>query len=57
MWRVRLRSIDDERLDHQEGDAWTIREVAFHVAESSYYADAVDDLGPPLLMPPVRDQR
>ena len=57
VWRVRLRSIDDERLDHQEGDAWTIREVAFHVAESSYYADAVGDFGRPLGMPPVRDQR
>jgi hypothetical protein len=25
-------------------DAWTIREIAFHLAESSYYADAVGDL-------------
>jgi len=44
VWRVRLRSLDDERVDRSEGDAWTIREVAFHVAESAYYADAVGDL-------------
>ena len=44
VWRVRLGSLDDTRLDRQEGDAWTIREVAFHVAESAYYADAVGDL-------------
>ena len=44
VWRVRLHSLDGERLDRREGDAWTIREVAFHLAESSYYADAVGDL-------------
>ena len=46
LWRVRLGSLDDEQLDRQDGDAWTIREVAFHVAESAYYADAVGDLPP-----------
>jgi len=44
VWRVRLDSLDRERLDRREGEAWTIREVAFHLAESSYYADAVGDL-------------
>jgi hypothetical protein len=44
VWRLRLGSLDGARLDRQEGDAWTIREVAFHVAESTYYADAVGDL-------------
>jgi hypothetical protein len=44
IWRIRLRALDDARLDRHEGDAWTIREIAFHVAESSYYADAVGDL-------------
>ncbi|HEY6698943.1 MAG TPA: hypothetical protein VIZ67_11995 [Acidimicrobiales bacterium] len=44
LWRVRLRSLDDVRLDRREGDAWTIREIAFHLAESSYYADAVGEL-------------
>jgi hypothetical protein len=44
VWRIRLRALDDARLDRHEGAAWTIREIAFHVAESSYYADAVGDL-------------
>jgi hypothetical protein len=45
LWRLRLGSLDAVRLDRRDGDAWTIREVAFHVAESAYYADAVGDLG------------
>ena len=44
VWRVRLAGLDDARLDRRDGDAWTIREIAFHVAESAYYADAVGDL-------------
>jgi uncharacterized damage-inducible protein DinB len=39
---VRLRSLSNEQLDEQQGDAWTLRQVAFHVAEaSSFYADSV----------------
>lgn len=45
LWHLRLRALDHERLDRREGDAWTIREIAFHLAESTYYADAVGDLG------------
>jgi hypothetical protein len=41
---VRLRSLSDERLDAAEGDAWTLRQVAFHVAESGFYADSVGAL-------------
>jgi hypothetical protein len=41
IWEVRLRSLSDERLDASEGDAWTLRQVAFHVAESGFYADSV----------------
>ncbi|HEX6418003.1 MAG TPA: hypothetical protein VFZ77_05890 [Acidimicrobiales bacterium] len=44
LWRLRLAPLDDERLDRRDGDAWTIREIAFHVAESAYYADAIGDL-------------
>ncbi len=44
IWDVRLRSLSDERLDAPEGDAWTLRQVAFHVAESSFYADSVGAL-------------
>jgi hypothetical protein len=44
IWDVRLRSLGDERLDASEGDAWTLRQVAFHVAESGFYADSVGAL-------------
>lgn len=44
IWEVRLRSLSDERLDAVEGDAWTLRQVAFHVAESGFYADSVGAL-------------
>jgi hypothetical protein len=50
VWDVRLRSLDDEQLDHRpanqpdEPQRWTLREVAFHLAESTYYADAVGRL-------------
>jgi hypothetical protein len=43
IWSIRLRSINDERLDRVEGTAWTLRQVTFHVA-STYYADALGDL-------------
>ena len=45
IWAARLRSLSDERLDAVEGDAWTLRQVAFHVAESAFYADSVGALG------------
>ncbi len=41
IWEVRLRSLSDERLDAAEGHAWTLRQVAFHVAESAFYAESV----------------
>jgi hypothetical protein len=43
IWSLRLRALDDERLDRVEGDAWTLRQVAFHLADT-FYADAVGDL-------------
>jgi hypothetical protein len=45
IWSLRLHSLDAERLDRSEGDAWTLRQVAFHLG-STYYADAVGDLTP-----------
>ena len=45
IWSLRLRALDDERLDRVEGDAWTLREVARHLG-STYYADAVGTLSP-----------
>jgi hypothetical protein len=44
IWSLRLRALDDERLDRVDGDAWTLRQVAFHLGDSTFYADAVGDL-------------
>jgi hypothetical protein len=43
IWSLRLRALDDERLDRVEGDAWTLRQVAFHL-DNTFYADAVGNL-------------
>jgi hypothetical protein len=47
VWDVRLRALSDEDLDRRDGEAWSPRQIAFHVAESRYYATAVGDLGHP----------
>jgi hypothetical protein len=44
IWDTRLRSLSDEQLDTAPVDAWTLRQVAFHLAESGYYADSVGEL-------------
>lgn len=44
IWDIRLRSLSAAELDRQEGDAWTIRQVAFHAADSAFYADSVGRL-------------
>ena len=44
LWDMRLRSQPTARLDQDEDGAWTLRQVAFHVAGSDFYADAVGDL-------------
>jgi hypothetical protein len=42
IWDVRLRSLSPEQLDHRDGAAWTLRQLAFHLADTSaFYADAV----------------
>jgi len=41
---VRLRGLEAE-LDRRDGGEWSVRQIAFHVAESVYYADALGDLG------------
>jgi hypothetical protein len=41
---VRLRALSDDQLDHRDGDAWSPRQIAFHLAESLYYAEAVGRL-------------
>ncbi len=44
IWDVRLRSLSPERLDKREGDAWTLRQLAFHLEGSTFYADSVGTL-------------
>lgn len=44
IWDVRLRSLSDQQLDERAGDAWTLRQLAFHLAESAFYADSVGKL-------------
>jgi hypothetical protein len=47
IWDVRLRSLSEADLDRPGDDAWTFRQVAFHVADSGFYADAVGRLAGP----------
>ncbi|AIV33559.1 MULTISPECIES: hypothetical protein [unclassified Streptomyces] len=44
IWASRLDALTDEQLDHSPGDGWSFRELAAHLTESVYYADAVGDL-------------
>ncbi|MFJ6074232.1 hypothetical protein ACIQFU_25940 [Streptomyces sp. NPDC093065] len=44
IWANRLDALTDEQLDHSPGEGWSFRELAAHLKESVYYADAVGDL-------------
>ncbi|MFF4794656.1 hypothetical protein ACFY2M_34015 [Streptomyces sp. NPDC001276] len=44
IWANRLDALTDEQLDHSPGEGWSFRELARHLAGSTYYADAVGDL-------------
>ena len=44
IWTVRLAALTPAQLDETPGDGWTIRAIATHLAESTYYADAVGKL-------------
>jgi hypothetical protein len=44
IWDVRLRSLSAQQLDKQDGNAWALRQVAFHVGESAFYADSIGAL-------------
>jgi hypothetical protein len=41
---VRLRGLSDEELDQHSPGAWSPRQIAFHLEESVYYANAVGNL-------------
>ncbi|MFD7702650.1 hypothetical protein [Streptomyces caelestis] len=44
VWANRLDALTDEQLDDSPGEGWSFRELARHLHESVYYADAVGDL-------------
>jgi hypothetical protein len=41
---LRLRALTDDELDQRAADAWSPRQIAFHLEESLYYATAVGKL-------------
>lgn len=45
IWRIRLRSVRESKMDASEGDDYTLREIAFCAVESGDYADAIGSLG------------
>ncbi|MFC5817329.1 hypothetical protein [Nonomuraea harbinensis] len=44
IWTNRLSALTLDQLDRPPGAGWTFRQIAFHLAGSAYYADAVGDL-------------
>jgi len=44
IWANRLDALTEHQLDHSPGAGWTFRELALHLSESTYYADALGDL-------------
>ncbi|MDT5027846.1 MAG: hypothetical protein QOE61_4272 [Micromonosporaceae bacterium] len=46
IWVNRLNALTPDQLDHSPGHGWSVRQLAFHLTGSAYYADAVGDLTP-----------
>jgi hypothetical protein len=46
IWANRLNALTHDQLDHSPGHGWSVRQLAFHLTGSAYYADAVGDLTP-----------
>ncbi|MFF7934807.1 hypothetical protein [Streptomyces sp. NPDC007940] len=44
VWANRLDALTVHQLDHSPGEGWTFRELALHLEESTYCADALGDL-------------
>jgi len=44
VYEIRLRSFTDEQLDARSNGAWTLRQIAFHLTESAFYADSVGSI-------------
>jgi hypothetical protein len=47
LYALRLRTLDDQALDAPRGQAWTIRQIAEHVAGVTWYAEQVGRLRAP----------
>ncbi|TYK50436.1 hypothetical protein [Actinomadura decatromicini] len=47
IWSDRLTALTADQLDRSPGEGWNFRQIAFHVAESTYYADSVGKLSAP----------
>jgi hypothetical protein len=41
IFTIRLRQLSDAQLDRRDVDAWSVRQIVFHLQESLYYAEAV----------------
>ena len=46
LYRLRLGGLSATELDRPRAGAWTVRQIAHHVAEVTYYAHQVGDLAP-----------
>jgi hypothetical protein len=44
IFEVRLQRLSDAELDRREAGAWSVRQIAFHLEESLYYAKAMGNL-------------
>lgn len=44
VYRIRIGALSAEELDRARGNAWTIRQIVFHVSEVVYYADCLGRL-------------
>ena len=44
IWANRLDALTEHALDHSPGEGWSFRELALHLKDSTYYADAIGDL-------------
>jgi hypothetical protein len=44
LYRIRLGHLPEAELDRPRPNAWTIRQIAHHVADVTYYAHQVGDL-------------
>ncbi|WP_328465710.1 hypothetical protein OHA21_44285 [Actinoplanes sp. NBC_00393] len=48
VFTIRLQQLSDAELDARQDGAWSVRQIAFHLDESLYYAEAVGSLAGPL---------